>query len=108
MAVTTTRVLEFEDERPEVSRIPGLLRLARRKYLGTVSAIVIVVFAFVAIFAPVVAPHDPLAVHTSVALKPPSGRFIMGTDELGRDIFSRLIYGARVSLIVGFGSVAIG
>ena len=74
----------------------------------TISAVVIFVFLFVAIFSPVIAPYDPLAVHTSVALKPPSAKFIMGTDELGRDIFSRLIYGARVSLLVGFGSVAIG
>jgi peptide/nickel transport system permease protein len=107
MAVST-QILELDAVRPEVSRIPGLLRLARRKYMGTISMVIIVVFAAVAIFAPVVAPHDPLAVHTSVALKPPNARFIFGTDELGRDIFSRLIYGARTSMLVGFGSVAIG
>jgi peptide/nickel transport system permease protein len=104
----STQALELNRLRPEPSRIPALLRLARRKYTGSISAIVIVVFVVVAVFAPAIAPHDPLVVHTSVALKPPNARFIMGTDELGRDIFSRLIYGARVSLLVGFGSVAIG
>jgi peptide/nickel transport system permease protein len=104
----TTQILELEGERPHVSRIPGLLRLARRKYTGTISMVVIIVFAVVAITAQIIAPYDPLAVHTSVALRPPNTHFIMGTDELGRDIFSRLIYGARVSLFVGFGSVAIG
>ena len=108
MAVTQTQILELERGLPGPNRIPNMLRLARRKYTGTISAVVIVVFIFTAAFAPLLAPHDPLAVHTSVALKPPNTRFIMGTDELGRDIFSRLIYGARVSLFVGFGSVAIG
>lgn len=108
MAVTQTQVLELERRLPGPSRVPGLLRLARRKYTGTISAVVIVVFLFTAIFAPAIAPHDPLAVHTSVALKPPNRIFVLGTDELGRDIFSRLIYGARVSMLVGFGSVAIG
>jgi len=104
----STQFLELDAIRAQPSRWPSLLRTARRKYTGSISAVVIVVFIFVAVFAPFIAPHDPLGVHTSVALKPPSTHFIMGTDELGRDIFSRLIYGARVSLTVGFGSVAIG
>src|SRR6266852_4628316 len=112
MAVRT-QVLEFEQATSRPGRIPALLRVARRKYTGSISFVVIVVFVFVAAFAPSIAPYDPLAVHTAVALKPPgvmlnNSRFIMGTDELGRDIFSRLIYGARVSLVVGFGAVAIG
>lgn len=105
---TTTQALELDRLRAQPSRLPSLLRLARRKYMGSISALVVIVFACVAFFAPIIAPHDPLTVHTSVALKPPNLHFIMGTDELGRDIFSRLIYGARVSLVVGFGSVAIG
>src|ERR1700693_3939094 len=107
MAVST-QILELEPVRPQPSRFPALLRTARRKYLGTLSALVVLVFLFTAAFAPALARHDPLAVHTSVALKPPSTLFIFGTDELGRDIYSRLIYASRVSLYVGFGSVVIG
>jgi peptide/nickel transport system permease protein len=101
----STQVLELERSLSRPSRIPGLLRLARRKYTGTISLIVIVVFLVCAVFAPFIVPHDPLAVHTAVALHPPSSTYIFGTDELGRDIFSRLLYGARVSLWVGFSSV---
>jgi peptide/nickel transport system permease protein len=101
----STQVLELERARSRPSRIPGLLRLARRKYTGTISLLVIIVFVLAAVLASVIAPDDPLAVHTAVALHPPSSAYIFGTDELGRDIFSRLLYGARVSLWVGFSSV---
>ena len=83
-------------------------RLARQKYLGAVSAVVLVVFLFTAAAAPFVAPYDPVAVDTSVSLQAPSAAHFFGTDELGRDLFSRVIYGARISLMVGLGSVVIG
>jgi len=104
----STQVLELERIHPQQGRLPGLLRMARRKYMGTASALVIVVFVFVAFSASYITPHDPLAVHTSVALRAPSSHYLLGTDELGRDLLSRLIYGARISLLVGFSSVAIG
>ncbi|GAB3556364.1 ABC transporter permease [Spelaeicoccus albus] len=68
---------------------------------------ILAVIVIVAIFAPVIAPHDPNAQDLLQRLKPPawlatgSSSHILGTDELGRDLFSRLIYGSRVSLIVG-------
>lgn len=61
----------------------------------------------VAAFAPLFAPYDPLAQNLSDTLKPPSPDHILGTDMLGRDVLSRIIYGTRVSLVVGFVSVAI-
>lgn len=60
-----------------------------------------------ALFAPVFAPYDPLEVDTDVALTPPSAQHLLGTDELGRDILSRLIYGSQVSLTVSLGAVFI-
>jgi peptide/nickel transport system permease protein len=100
--------LELEWVRPRARRLPSLLRLARRKYLGTVSLLVLVAVAATAIFAPWVAPHNPIAVHTDQGLAPPSLQHLFGTDELGRDLLSRVIYGARVSLTVGITSVAFG
>ena len=77
----------------------GLLRL----YLAALA---------LALLAPWLAPYDPLAMSTAMRLKPPSETFLLGTDAFGRDLLSRCIYGARVSLIVGAGvaliTIAIG
>jgi ABC-type dipeptide/oligopeptide/nickel transport system permease subunit len=70
--------------------------------LGTVSG-----FAAIALAAPLVAPHDPIAQVLSDAIAPPSGLYPLGTDNFGRDILSRLIYGARISLFIGFMSQAL-
>ena len=60
-----------------------------------------------ALFAPWLAPYDPTELHLDNILEPPSSTFLLGTDALGRDVLSRLLYGARVSLWVGFVSVGI-
>ncbi|WP_078547766.1 nickel transporter permease [Litchfieldia alkalitelluris] len=68
----------------------------------TVLGFVLVLFiVFMALFAPLIAPHDPLEVNIANKLQPPSGEHFFGTDEVGRDIFSRIIFGARISLKVG-------
>jgi ABC-type dipeptide/oligopeptide/nickel transport system permease subunit len=72
-----------------------------RSRLATVSAILLVVLALIAIFAPFVAPYDYTAQDYSALTEPPSRDHWLGTDDLGRDILSRLIYGARISLAVG-------
>lgn len=65
-------------------------------------------FCFVALVAPYVAPHDPLEQFPGAQLKPPSLLYPLGTDDLGRDVLSRLLYGSRISLTVGLISVMIG
>ena len=80
----------------------------RRRPLGGVSAVVILIMFVAALFAPVVATHDPLSQHAGRILEKPSLDFWMGTDHLGRDIYSRMVHGAKVSITVGFVSVAIG
>ena len=72
-------------------------------------AIVIIIMFFTAIFAPLIATHDPYKMDLSPEerLQPPSGEHWFGTDDLGRDLFSRMVYGARISLFVGFIAVAI-
>ncbi|MBX3502280.1 MAG: ABC transporter permease [Alphaproteobacteria bacterium] len=62
-------------------------------------------FLLAAIFGPVIAPHDPLATNTSLALKPPSAAHWFGTDQLGRDIFSRVLVATRLDLTIAFASV---
>lgn len=64
-------------------------------------------FIIVAIFAPIIAPYNPGQIDIENILTPPSGSHIFGTDSLGRDLFSRMVYGARISLMVGFIAVGI-
>jgi peptide/nickel transport system permease protein len=75
-------------------------RFFRRKPLGAIGAVIMVVFVLVAVFAPIVAPYSPLE-HSSARLAAPSGEHLAGTDQFGRDTLSRLIFGARTSLYVG-------
>jgi len=80
----------------------------QRKPVGAVSMGIIVVLALAAVFAGRIAPYDPLAQEYSAVLEAPSRHHVMGTDNLGRDILSRVIYGARISLAVGVVAVLIG
>ena len=87
--------------------------LIRRKPLGAISAVILCGLIATAVLAPLIAPYDPYRFNLNerglpIRLHPPDARFFFGTDTHGRDVLSRIIYGARVSLIVGFLSVAIG
>jgi len=73
----------------------------RRSPLTVAGLVLIALLAFTALFAPLIAPADPLKQTLSNRLKPPSAEHWMGTDQLGRDILSRMIYGARISLLIG-------
>ena len=64
--------------------------------------IILLTLIFLAIFAPWIAPHSYSYQNLELGAQPPSGNFLLGTDTLGRDLFSRILYGARVSLLVGF------
>ncbi len=90
------------------SRWENLARMARTKYLGTASALIIILAVGVALLAPIIAPYDPLDVDTASALLSPRSSHWLGTDELGRDLLSRVMYGARVSLQVGLLAVSTG
>jgi len=87
-------------------RFRGLRKLALNRgalFGGTI----VLFFVLLAVFAPLLATHDPFASSFTNVRKPPSPEFWLGTDEIGRDIFSRLLYGARASLMAGVVSVAI-
>src|SRR5579864_206191 len=76
-------------------------RVARHNPLATIGVVLVVFFVFCAIFAPRLAPYDPAHIDLPTRLTPPTSSHWCGTDELGRDICSRLIYGARISMLVG-------
>lgn len=86
-------------------------RLAARRFLRRPAAVaclvIILLFAAAAIFAPLIAPFDPIATSWSAIRKPPSAAHWMGTDENGRDVLSRVLFGARASLLAGIVSVLI-
>ena len=87
---------------------PGGLWLAfSHNKLAWVGLVLLAAIVFVAVFAPWLAPHDPLEQNLVVRLEPPSAEFWLGTDSYGRDVLSRLIYGARISLFVGFVAILI-
>jgi len=73
----------------------------KRNRTATIGAFIVVLLVLIAIFAPVIAPFDPYEANLNEALASPSFRHLMGTDYLGRDILSRIVYGARISLQVG-------
>lgn len=83
------------------------IRLLRNR-LAVIGMSITIIVVLTAIFAPVLAPYDPLELNITERLKPPTAKHIMGTDHLGRDIFSRVVYGARISLQVGIVAVALG
>jgi peptide/nickel transport system permease protein len=90
-------------------RLPAVLewtwRFMRRKPLGFIGAVIIVLLALLAITAPLSAPSTPTEIHAADRLQGPSPRYLMGTDNLGRDIFSQIVWGARISMYVGFAAV---
>src|SRR5262249_18282779 len=88
--------------------LADVVAFCRRRPLGAVGAAVVVVMLVVALTAPLIAPYDPLAVDFGAMLAPPSAAHWLGTDAFGRDVLSRLIYGSRTALIVGFGAAFIG
>ncbi len=81
---------------------------ARRRTLGAVGAVVVILMILVAAFAGTLAPYDPLAVDFGGMLAAPGAQHWLGTDAFGRDVLSRLIYGSRTALFVGFGSAVLG
>jgi len=91
-----------------IDKIFYVLKLLSRDKLGALGFVIFAFVVFTAIFAPKLAPYDPLKQNLMSAKRPPvwadrgSADHILGTDNLGRDILSRIIYGTRVSLTVGF------
>ncbi|MBI2462298.1 MAG: ABC transporter permease [Candidatus Rokubacteria bacterium] len=93
---------------PTRSALGGLGRFIRKKPLGAAGGVLMLLMALTAIGADLLQTHDPIRTHTAFTLAPPGAEFWLGTDHLGRDIWSRIVHGARISLIVGLASTLLG
>ena len=96
---------------PRPWRVPAMVRLvltfARRKPLGAIGGAIVLALLIMAVFAGQIAPHSYDQSIRGARMKPPSSQFWMGTDNLSRDVWSRVVYGARISVTVGFATVAL-
>ncbi|WP_439530743.1 ABC transporter permease [Pannonibacter sp.] len=86
---------------------PSLFKVLIQRRSVALGLAILAVVLFAAVFADVIAPHDPGVMSVRNRLKPPSAEWWFGTDEFGRDVFTRLIYAGRVSLIVGIGTAVL-
>jgi peptide/nickel transport system permease protein len=87
----------------------GAVRFFIRRYpLGAIGAVIMAAFVLAAIFAPYITVYDPLTTNAAVSLARPSASHWLGCDFMGRDVYSRIVYGARISLAVSVGSMLLG
>jgi peptide/nickel transport system permease protein len=107
----SVQTIPVSETLPRPLRLPrGLvlvLRFCRRKPLGAIGAVIVMALIVMAVFADRIAPHSYDDSIRGARMKPPGVQFLMGTDNLGRDIWSRVVYGARISVTIGFATVAL-
>jgi peptide/nickel transport system permease protein len=92
----------------ELPIVNFLKRLVKDKPLGTVGGVIVLVMLLTGIFANFLAPYGYTEVHPVDKMQPPNAKYLLGTDGIGRDQLSRIIYGARVSMIIGLAATALG
>lgn len=98
---------EKESLPPPTGFLAGAARRFRKNRLAITGLGIVVLVALVAVFAPLIATHGANTIAVTERLVPPSMDHLMGTDNLGRDVFSRIVHGARVTMTVGFGMVTL-
>jgi peptide/nickel transport system permease protein len=98
----------LEGGQPSTTWGQEVVRFLRYKPLGAIGGMIILGMIILAILAPVVAPYDPYELRVEHLFEPPGASFYLGTDDYGRDVYSRIIYGSRISLYVGMLAVGIG
>lgn len=87
-------------------RLFSLPRVARVGTAPLIAVVILTAIIILTLISPWIAPHDPLAMNPMMRLKPPSGEYLLGTDNYGRDLFSRMILGGRISLMIGLFAAA--
>jgi len=108
MAVRPAEIAVQVGARSRAGTWTVLARFVRKKPLGAAGGVLILLMLVTAIFADVLQTHDPIATDAAYTLGAPNAEHWLGTDHLGRDIYSRIVHGARVSLIVGIASTLMG
>jgi peptide/nickel transport system permease protein len=108
MSSSTDAPLHIAVETGPSHWLAGLGTFARRWPLGAAGAVIILLMIGSAVFAPFIAPYDPLETDFAAQFSPPTTAHWLGTDAFGRDLLSRLIYGSRTALLVGFASAFMG
>jgi peptide/nickel transport system permease protein len=106
-------ILDFDAELVKAgatahTRLARLRYLIWRNPLGAAGAAIMGLFVFAAAFANLLTSYDPLSINAALSLAPPSSAHWLGTDPFGRDVYARIIYGARISLAVGIGTTMLG
>jgi peptide/nickel transport system permease protein len=104
---TITGEVKTQTIEPREKRWAVLWRRFRRNKLAVLGLVIVLIMVFTAIFAPLIAPSDPKAQDYAMTLRPPGEGGLMGTDSLGSDVFSRVVYGARISLEASLISVGL-
>ena len=107
MSNTTERPTEIIEPKRRSRFADFLIRLLKEKPLGTACGMIVLLLIFVAIFADALAPYPFYEIHLRDQFQGPSAQYLLGTDHIGRDLLSRLIYGARLSLIVGLAATTL-
>jgi peptide/nickel transport system permease protein len=102
----------LSESAPQTARrstvLSSIWQFCRQNPLGAAGAVVVFVMGFMAIFADFVTWNDPTRNNFGVMLEPPSADYWLGTDQYGRDLYARIVYGARTALLVGFVSAFVG
>jgi ABC-type dipeptide/oligopeptide/nickel transport system permease subunit len=106
--VANTPTANLAEIAPRISEWKRFYRVFFSRGIVVFGAVIIIIFILVAIFAPWLAPYDPVATNMDATLQNPSRAHLLGTDSVGRDTLSRIIFGTRTSLEIGLIVVAIG
>jgi ABC-type dipeptide/oligopeptide/nickel transport system permease subunit len=105
IAAPSTGISSWEEAPPEYSEIKRIISVFFGRPLPVIGLFIIVILIITAVFAPQISPYDPYKMDILNKLQPPSHQHLLGTDSLGRDTLSRIIYGSRTSLIIGISAV---
>jgi peptide/nickel transport system permease protein len=107
MMLETATMQIASDAQPRLY-VRAALRFARQRPLGAIGAVIIIIMILTALLADLIAPFDPLTTDYAAMLQAPSWSHWFGTDSFGRDVFTRILYGSRTALWIGFASALLG
>lgn len=107
--LSKTTVSNYQESRPKRKKMQNSVfwKVFKKSKLGMISLLLLLLIVIISILAPLISPYDPITQSLSERMQAPSSNHWLGTDQFGRDVLSRIIYGSQTSLLVGFFSVII-